>query len=307
MMGKSRNRFRRERQWQSNDLNKIAYAYNYDMILSLAVNRFRWVGLPDTCDSRFLEMQLHTKGIATICKNPEGDYWESLLACPFGDYNVYGLPVSWKAQGYATGELYTVTPDTGELVYYSQTRMNPWIAFDYFALKLTDYDRAEQSNLTHQSKPFVFIAPQEKKLELVNLLKQVEGFEPAVLGDSNFLEIAQSVTAIDTKVPLITEDLALSRQNVLNQLLLYLGIPHLAFEKGERMIEDEARANSMPTGVMLLNCLNARRQACKELNRRFGLELEVYFNEDWESYNFNYINNVEATTQDGFGEGGEPA
>ena len=85
---------------------------------------------------------------------------------------------------------------------------------------------------------------------------------------------------------------------MLNQALLFLGIPHLAFEKGERMIEDEARANTAPTNIMLLDCLQARRQFCNEVNKKFGLNIAVYFNEDWESYNFNYTNNIEQMAQD---------
>ena len=64
------------------------------------------------------------------------------------------------------------------------------------------------------------------------------------------------------------------------------------------MIEDEARANTAPTNIMLLDCLQARRQACETLNKRFGLDINVYFNDDWESYNFNYLNNVESMAQD---------
>ena len=87
-------------------------------------------------------------------------------------------------------------------------------------------------------------------------------------------------------------------QNVLNQALLYLGIPHLAFEKGERMIEDEARANTAPTNVMLLDCLQARREFAEKANRKFGLDNHVYFNEDLESYNINYTNNIDQMAQD---------
>ena len=86
---------------------------------------------------------------------------------------------------------------------------------------------------------------------------------------------------------------------------MFLGIPHLAFEKGERMIEDEARANSAATNIMLLDCLQARRDFCKKANDRFGLNLSVYFNDDWESYNFNYINNIESIAQDGLIGGAE--
>lgn len=300
-MGKSRNRSRRGRgdYWQSADYNNRTYAKNLSMLLSLAMNRFRWVNLPDTCDARFLELQLHKCGIATFC-HAEGmpDVWQTLVANPYGEFNCYGIPVKWRATGYDQTN-YEVTPETGELIYYSFSRLNPWTMLDMYARKLANYERTEDVNLFHQRKPMVFVAPQEKKLELTNMLKQVDGFEPAILGDGNFSNLVDDVKAIDTKVPLITEELGRSWQNSLNQALLYLGIPHLAFEKGERMIEDEARANSAPTNIMLLDCLQARRQACDSINRKFGFDIEVHFNDDWESYNFNYSNNLESMAQDG--------
>jgi len=299
-MAKSRNRVKRGRgdYWQSADYNGRTYAKNLSMLLSLAMNRFRWVNLPDTCDARFLELQLHKTGIATICHAADmPDVWQSLIANPYGEFNCYGIPVKWRATGYDQTN-YNVTPETGELIYYSFSRQNPWTMLDLYARKLMEYERTTEINLYHQRKPVVFIAPQEKKLELVNMMKQVDGFEPVVMGDGNFSNLVDEVKAIDTKVPLITEDLERSWQNCLNQALLYLGIPHLAFEKGERMIEDEARANTAPTNIMLLDCLQARRQACDTINRKFGLNLEVYFNDDWESYNFNYTNNVESLAQD---------
>ena len=298
--------------WQSSNFNQRAYYKNLSMLTALAMNRFRWVNLPDTCDARFLEWALHRNGIATIC-HPEGmpDVWQSLIAMPQGTFDVYGIPVKWRARGFgnnANDTDYTVTDDNGQLVYYSQSRQNVWNALEIFARKMTHYERTEDINLTHQHKPWVFIAPQEKKLELTNLLKQVEGGEPAVLGDRNFGEMVDQVKAIDTGVPLITEELAKGYQNVLNSALMFRGVPHLAFEKGERMIEDEARANSKPTDIMLLDCLSARRYAADKLNRRFGLDIQVYFNEDLESLNFNYINNIEAIAQDGLMmEGGENA
>lgn len=265
------------------------------------MNRFRWVGLPDTCDARYLEFCLHRNGLATIA-HVQGDIspvFYSLMAMPNGEYNMYGLPVRWRAVGFDGLTDFEVTDENGAMCFYSYSRFSPWNALELYARKMAHYERTEDVNLTQQMKPFIGIAPQEKKLELVNLLKQVQGGEPAILGDTGLLDLARNVTVIDTKVPLITEELARSYQNVLNQALLYLGIPHLAFEKGERMIEDEARANTAPTNIMLLDCLQARRQFCNELNKRFGMNVNVYFNEDLESYNFNYTNNIEQQAQDG--------
>lgn len=304
-MGK-RNRSRRgdflsDRFWQTDSYNSRTFLMNFDMLLSLALNRFRWVGLPDTCDSRFLEWCLHRNGTATLSYKADEptQVFTTLQAMPNGEYNMYGLPTKWRAVGYDGLTDYECDNSNGALCYYSNSRISPWNALEIFARKMAHYQRTEDVNLSQQMRPFIGIAPQEKKLELVNLLKQVEGGEPAILGDSGLLDLVNNVTVLDTKVPIITEELARSYQNVLNQALLYLGIPHLAFEKGERMIEDEARANTAPTNIMLMDCLKARRDFCEVVNARFNLDIGVYFNEDLESYNFNYTGNIEQMAQDG--------
>lgn len=286
--------------WESSSYNYRAYQKNFDMLFALAVNRFRWVNLPDTCNARFLETTLHRSGIATLSykKDEPTRIYTTLTAAPQGEFNMYGLPTKWRAVGFDGLTDYPVTHENGVLCYYSYARICPWNAIEIYARKMAHYERTEDVNLTQQMKPFIGIAPQEKKLELTNLLKQVQGGEPAILGDKGLEKLVENVKVLDTKVPLITEELARSQQNVLNQALLYLGIPHLAFEKGERMIEDEARANTAPTNVMLLDCLNARREFADKCNKKFGLSVEVYFNDDWESYNFNYINNIESQAQD---------
>lgn len=295
-----RGEFLNDHFWQSSNYNARTFQKNFDMLLSLALNRFRWTGLPDTCDSRFLEWTLHRTGIATLSfdtSQPTRIY-TTLQAMPQGEYNMYGLPTRWRAVGFNGLTDYECDNDNGALCYYSNSRISPWNALEIYARKMAHYERTEDVNLSQQMKPFIGIAPQEKRLELVNLLKQVEGGEPAILGDNGLLDLANNLTVIDTKVPIITEELARSHQNVLNQALLYLGIPHLAFEKGERMIEDEARANTSPTNVMLLDCLKARRDFCETVNSKFDLDVHVYFNEDLESYNYNYTNNIEQMAQD---------
>ena len=289
-----------DRFWESANYNYRAYTKNLDLLLSLAINRFRWEGLPDTCDARFLEKTLHRNGIATLSydANQPTRIFTTLNAMPNGEYNMYGLPVAWRAVGYDGLTDYPVTDENGVLCYYSYARVSPWNALEIYARKMAHYERTEDVNLTQQMRPFIGIAPQEKRMELVNLLKQVEGGEPAILGDEGLSKLVDNVKTLDIGVPLITEELARSHQNVLNQALLYLGIPHLAFEKGERMIEDEARANTAPTNIMLLDCLQARREFCDKVNAKFGLDVHVYFNEDLESYNFNYTNNIEQMAQD---------
>lgn len=297
---KKRGQFYTDRFWESAQYNARTVAKNLDMLLALAINRFRWVNMPDTCDARFFEKTLHRNGIATLSydKEQEIPIYTTLQAIMHGDFNMYGLPVSWRAVGFDAKTQYDCTGENGELCYYSYSRISPWNALEIYARKMAHYERTEDCNLTQQMNPRIFIAPQEKKLELVNLLKQIEGGEPAILGDKGLSNLIDNVKTIETPSEMICEELARGRQNVLQQALFYLGIPALAFEKGERMIQEEARAMQAPTNIMLLDCLNSRREFCRKVNDKFGLNIEVYFNDDWESYNFNYVNNIEAMAQD---------
>lgn len=303
---KNRNKESSPYYWQTDDYNSLCFRVNIDMLLGIAVNRFRWVGLPDTCDARFLEVQLHRSGMATICHNTDTpDVWQTLMAAPQGVYNDYGIPTEWRARGYNTTD-YRVTPANGELVYYSQTRLNPWGAIVQFATKLTHIQRTSDVNLMHQQKPWIMLMPQQKKMELVNLYKQVSGFEPVILGDSNnrsLLELNEgNCFTLDLQVPFIGKELSGMYQDVLNQYLLFMGVPHIMFEKSERMITEEATAGNATTNILLKNCLDSRRWACKQLKALnpevFG-DLDVYLNDDWESYNYNYVNNMQQLDDNG--------
>ena len=292
--------FWRDNFWQTDNYNYRTYCMYFDMLLSIALNRFRWEGLPDTCDARFFEKTLHRNGIATLAHSTDTpDVLNTLQAMPQGEYDMYGYPTKWRAVGYNGLTDYPCTNDNAALCYYNWSRTSPWNTLEIYARKMAHYSRTEDVNLSQQMKPFIGIAPQEKRMELVNLFKQVEGGEPVILGDNGLYDMASKTTVIDTKVPFIGEELSQGCMNVFAQALLFLGVPHLAFEKGERMIEDEARANTAATNVMLLDCLQARRDFCKIANERFGLNLQVYFNDDFESYNFNYLSNVESLAQDG--------
>ena len=292
--------FWRDNFWQTDNYNYRTYCMYFDMLLSIALNRFRWEGLPDTCDARFFEKTLHRNGIATLAHSTDTpDVLNTLQAMPQGEYDMYGYPTKWRAVGYNGLTDYPCTNDNAALCYYNWSRTSPWNTLEIYARKMAHYSRTEDVNLSQQMKPFIGIAPQEKRMELINLFKQVEGGEPVILGDNGLYDMASKTTVIDTKVPFIGEELSQGCMNVFAQALLFLGVPHLAFEKGERMIEDEARANTAATNTMLLDCLQARRDFCKIANERFGLNLQVYFNDDFESYNFNYLSNVESLAQDG--------
>ena len=125
--------------WQAEEYNQRAYLKYLHWICKLAINRFRWEGLPDTCDVRVLETSLLTNGVASICM-PNDDKtliptWFSLPCAIQGNLNIYGLPTSWRCIG-LNGDGFSSDWSSGTLVYNSKARLGVWNAITLNARKL---------------------------------------------------------------------------------------------------------------------------------------------------------------------------
>ena len=273
--------------YQSEAYNQRANFKYLAWIMKLAINRFRWEGLPDTCDESTLERALLQNGVAAICtpKNMPG-VWFTLPVAKQGRLNIYGLPTSWVCVG-KNGDTFESDWEHGALVYNSQARLDIWNSILLYARKLAHYDRTEDINLSVQKTPWLLTAPDEKKRDLVNLFNQIAIGEVAVLGNEQLLE-GMGIEAINLQVPFIGDALGASKRVLWAEVFQLLGIPNLPFEKGERMIREEATGNETPTNIMFLDAIQPRRKALDHL-RTLGLDASVVFNRDNESYNYNYM------------------
>lgn len=272
--------------WQSAALNSREYFMYQQWILSLCMNRFRWEGLPDTCDERYLEFILATQGSATIALAPDINVWVS-TQCTGGIPNIYDDPTTWQSIG-TNGWCFDCSPLNGVIVWDNVQRFPIWNNIEIWARRLADYDRTLDLNLAHQKVPWVFSAPQEKVLDVTNILKQALGGEPAVLGYDSISNV--KVDLLTQPVEFKGEEIQSSKAKVWNEIYTFLGIQNVD-RKAERMVEAEVAANDEPTNIRALDGLNCRRRAADYLNKTFGLDIHVYWNYDNESDAYNLWNN----------------
>ncbi len=268
--------------WQSAWMNDMAFRTYRLWILTLAVNRYKWINLPTTCDARWLEQTLALEGIATISTPKGGSLWTSTQAVADGSPNIYGTPRRWRSFG-VDGFGYDVDPSNGVLIYATQLRTPfPVGAIDMYARRLADLDRAADINIQHQKRPWLITAPQEKVQDLVNVYKQAAGGEPAILGLKG-LTSEIDVQAFGTPVPLILTDLSEERRRIWNEIYTMLGVQNITW-KAERQIEDEVKTEKEPSDLMALDGLQSRRETgVYPLRERFGAdfsEVDVVWNSD---------------------------
>ena len=179
----------------------------------------------------------------------------------------------------------------------ARTPMMPLL--DYFARELTDLAIAKRLNRQHQKVPFIFTGSQDQAMDLLNVWKQIDGGEPAILGTDTLGNLKPEV--FKTDVPYLGEEMDASEQNVWHKIYTFLGIENMPF-KAERQIEDEVNSAQMPAEMMKLAPLIARRDACRKLNNRFARfiekPIEVVWRNDNVSDNNAFMTNVKEVLTD---------
>jgi hypothetical protein len=281
--------------WQSSFDNNAVYRYYIDIITKMAINRFRWINLPKTCDARYLEWTLVTQGIATIAfpRKMRGTFM-SLQCQQSGQPNMYDRPKAWIARG-NEGTNFGCDLRNGVVVYDNNTRYPLMSGIMQYANELTHVRITRRQNRMHQMMPFILTGPQEKKQDMCNLYKQVAGGEPAVLANDSISAI--NIDALNTGVQYLAEEFVSDETNLWQRIYTMLGIENSSF-KQERQTEDEIRAQQSPATLVRLSCLQERRYACDFLNDNFSEyldgEIDCVWNQDNDSENFNIFHNAKS-------------
>ena len=115
---------------------------------------------------------------------------------------------------------------------------------------------------------------------------------------------ANSLKVLKTDAPYIGDKLSDLKARIWNEALTYLGISNTNMIKKERMLRDEVIRNLGGTIASRYSRLEARRQACKQINEMFGLNIWCDYREDYQSISYEANDTVEGEPNSD-GEGGD--
>lgn len=292
---KTKNRQQSINYWQSANRNNWLYWNFFTQVQNLALSRFKWINLPATCDERFLELTLLTQGVATICTPKQGNRhgnWYSTQAVQSYPPNVYENPTKWQSFG-LNGWRFDCDNSNGVLIFDNMTRLPLQPVLDMYIWELVDIAITKNINRKHQRIPFILSGSQDQKLDMINMYKQVDGGEPAIITNKDISTI--KFEALQTGVNYLGEALQAEMLNVWQQIYTALGIANMPF-KAERQIEDEVNSVIEPSEMQALSPLTARRYACEKLNERFEPFINEPINVVWRhdniSNNYNYMTDI---------------
>lgn len=257
-------------------LNSQTYVDYLERMKKICLSMFEWVNLPDTMNSRFLEMCLYYKGQAALLYDEDYGFINT-QAADSGYINIYGLPTKINCFSYSYNkmrELYisgTNLPAEEEciLVMNNYQRVPTASTITLFAERLAEAQRAADINIKAQKTPLLLLTDKNQELTLRNMYAQYDGNSPVIFGDRNVLA-TNPIDSINTNAEFVANDIREYMQGIWNDFLCFIGINNLS-EKKERLITTEANTNNELVNLNMQSYLIPRKQACKEFNDKFGL------------------------------------
>lgn len=290
-------------------LNKTPFAQNpannrfsliermYQRILTeLATNRFKWTGLPDEIDVRFLEITLFYFALSVFYKDHRFDKFMALRGGSSGWLNMTDNPQYFNVVGNnfvggivsATSETYTDEPKpklvSGKAIpiWSNYLRMPDLDIVTIYASKLAEIDRTIEINSKNARQTKFISANENQKLSFTNISRQVDEGQQVISVGGMAQDLA-FIQALDLGVDKdMLMNLNVLRNSMWSQCMGLLGIDNANQDKKERLVESEVDANSDQTSNMRYVNLNARRMAADAINKEYGLDVKVEYYTDEE-------------------------
>lgn len=253
-------------------LNDLTFTDYFLRLKLLAKSVFKWEGLPNGMDEKWIESFLFDRGKCVFYKDPLRGLMVAECA-PNGDLNNYQEPTKVTPTGIDVNYA-NLTPGVDCVLILNNDLMLPTsFTLKLFAYRLAEISRTIDVNVGAQKTPVLVHTTNKQMLSLKNIYTQFSGNEPVIFGDKSF--DPETMRVLKTDAPVVFPELQQQKIALWNECLTFLGINNANTEKRERLITDEVEANNDHIDLSAMCFLKARERACDEINRIFGTKISV--------------------------------
>lgn len=268
--------------WRNYDFcwwrNAYTFTDYYDRLLNIALGRFVWSGLPETCNARFLELSLLVNGSAAFFQDDVMG-WLTLMVRNVGGYlSVYQEPIAYQAY---SNQYYsdTLTDENAVLIHNNMSHTNSVNTLQYFAYRLYDLDVIIDINARAQKTPILLKTSENQRLTMQQVYKGYVGNAPVIYGEKELYP--NSVEVLKTDAPYVADKIYDLRNQIWNECMSYLGVPGTGYEKRERVNSTESMGSMGGMFAQRWSPLWERQDAAKKMSKLCGQTITVEYNDEW--------------------------
>lgn len=247
-----------------------AYADYYHRLKNLATTMFKWNGLPDSVNERYLEWCLFVDGRAVFFEDPTKGFMclkASLEGINFYDEPIKIRPISpiksFDAIDFDKCALIRNTPD-----------MYPtFLTTLRYTEKLWDIDETINVNVKAQKTPVLILTDTKQKSTAQAVYQKYTGNTPVIYGMKGTFD-PNSFMVLRTDAPFVAGQLQDIKITMYNEYLSFLGIGMADFKR-ERRVTNEVEQFDQQANALANIGLSQRKKACEKINKLFGLNVSV--------------------------------
>lgn len=274
--------YENNRQWQD----------VFNRLVSIVINIYDWVDLPDTCDPYFFETILLWQAQACIIKDEKKGGFLSLPATPASQMNLYYENTYWRAYSLGYSQKFLALTKWNKDIYKKATtvvdvpEVTPigCVCIDnsmsyplietvrMYTDKLVDVMRAIDVKVKQLKLGFIIETDEESKTAIHQAINDVDKNVLAVFSRRDIAKVMKESKSINTgATPIELETLWKHYDNIMSAFLTAFGINNLnTADKKERLLTDEVNSNNEQIALNAAYRLDQRLHFCENFNAVFG-------------------------------------
>ena len=273
-----------------NDLFNLEMLTQYwtNYLLEKCQTMFLWNGLP--FPQREVENLLLLRGYCAFVKNDKfivNEY--AVVPCTYSGVTEYadiGTLCNWTTP-IVSGYFDIQKTDNGIIIRNNSLTMSMCQLIQRYAILLANTDISLMCALVNDRSQSVLVADTENTANSINTMyKELEesGKRKAIVREKLFeaLQGAASLPMINAKDTL--RPICEVYDTILQLFYNDVGVRYNK-DKKERMVESEVVSDSQRLLINITDMLNCRKEACKEINKMYGLNISVKLSNEFVSTN----------------------
>lgn len=263
--------------------NDIEFQNTFMNLLNLTTYAFKWEGLPETCNERFLELCLTLEGRACMVNDPDYGFLTLKAGMDGQSLNMYGefsrlYAYGWNGftRNYTAYMQGSDNTDANAVLCRDNDMCYPYYYYLLMATRrLTDSMRSIDVATKKLKTPYFITCDESQYQSVKKILEDVEGNKDSIIvNKSNMPDMFKVLpTSLDSNVLTVLWN---SYNNYEGIIKTQIGIETAANrDKKERLLVDEVNADETASDINVLMRLKTRQVFCETVNRVFGLNISV--------------------------------
>lgn len=251
-------------------VNKFNDLYNmyFDQLSELCTNRFKWEGLPDSVDIRFMERTLFQTALSVFYFEDRYDQFLAMRGVGSGQWNMYDNPTMFTVTGSSYVSRRLLASECVP-IWANYGRRPDLDIVSIYATKLANLDLSLEINAGNARRGKIVATTENQKLSMANIVDMIDRGDPVIYVNKKVFEQAD-ISVMDLGIhPDQLVNLHMFKTRLWSECMGLLGIDNSNQDKKERLVQAEVSANDGQTENMRRINLNAREQAADLINKRW--------------------------------------